>query len=334
MNVKNYSKKQLMSFYETMFKTRRFEEETFEFYKKGMMAGLAHLYMGEEAVAAGVCAALKEDDYIGSTHRGHGHLVARGADLNRMMAEILGKETGYSHGKGGSMHIMAMDKGILGANGIVGGEIPIATGAAYTIKYKGTDQVAVSFMGDSATNEGTFHESLNMAAAWDLPCIYIIENNLYGISVDIRDVTNTPDLAVRAKAYDIPGVVVDGMDVTAVYEAAVKAVKRAREGKGPTLIECKTYRWQGHHVGDPATYRKRRSETEKEDWMARCPVATLRKEMIESGKAKEAEIEKLESQIEEQIQEAVQFAADSPYPEASEAFTDVFQQGTLKTTGT
>ena len=329
MNVKNYSKKQLMSFYETMFKTRRFEEETFEFYKKGMMAGLAHLYMGEEAVAAGVCAALKEDDYIGSTHRGHGHLVARGADLNRMMAEILGKETGYSHGKGGSMHIMAMDKGILGANGIVGGEIPIATGAAYTIKYKGTDQVAVSFMGDSATNEGTFHESLKMAAAWDLPCIYIIENNLYGISVDIRDVTNTPDLAVRAKAYDIPGVVVDGMDVTAVYEAAVKAVKRAREGKGPTLIECKTYRWQGHHVGDPATYRKRRSETEKEDWMARCPVATLRKEMIESGKAKEAEIEKLESQIEEQIQEAVQFAADSPYPEASEAFTDVFQQGTL-----
>lgn len=329
MNVKNYSKKQVMSFYETMFKTRRFEEETFEFYKKGMMAGLAHLYMGEEAVAAGVCAALKEDDYIGSTHRGHGHLVARGADLNRMMAEILGKETGYSHGKGGSMHIMAMDKGILGANGIVGGEIPIATGAAYTIKYKGTDQVAVSFMGDSATNEGTFHESLNMAAAWDLPCIYIIENNLYGISVDIRDVTNTPDLAVRAKAYDIPGVVVDGMDVTAVYEAAVKAVKRAREGKGPTLIECKTYRWQGHHVGDPATYRKRRSETEKEDWMARCPVATLRKEMIESGKAKEAEIEKLESQIEEQIQEAVQFAADSPYPEASEAFTDVFQQGTL-----
>ena len=329
MNVKNYSKKQLMSFYETMFKTRRFEEETFEFYKKGMMAGLAHLYMGEEAVAAGVCAALTEDEYIGSTHRGHGHLVARGADLNRMMAEILGKETGYSHGKGGSMHIMAMDKGILGANGIVGGEIPIATGAAYTIKYKGTDQVAVSFMGDSATNEGTFHESLNMAAAWDLPCIYIIENNLYGISVDIRDVTNTPDLAVRAKAYDIPGVVVDGMDVTAVYEAAVKAVKRAREGKGPTLIECKTYRWQGHHVGDPATYRKRRSETEKEDWMARCPVATLRKEMIESGKAKEAEIEKLESQIEEQIQEAVQFAADSPYPEASEAFTDVFQQGTL-----
>ena len=329
MKVKDYSKEQLMAFYETMFKMRRFEEETFEFYKKGMMAGLAHLYLGEEAVATGVCAALKDDDYIGSTHRGHGHLVARGADIDRMMAEILGKETGYSNGKGGSMHIMAMDKGILGANGIVGGEIPIATGAAYTIKYKGTHQVAVSFMGDSATNEGTFHESINMAAAWDLPCVYVIENNLYGISVDIRDVTNTPDLAVRAKAYDIPGVVVDGMDVTAVYEAAKKAVKRARDGKGPTIIECKTYRWQGHHVGDPAVYRQRRSKTEKEDWMARCPVANLRKEMIEAGKAEEAEIAALEERIEAEIQEAVKFAADSPYPDAEEAYTDVFQQGTL-----
>ncbi len=329
MKVKDYSKEQLMAFYETMFKMRRFEEETFEFYKKGMMAGLAHLYLGEEAVATGVCAALKDDDYIGSTHRGHGHLVARGADIDRMMAEILGKETGYSNGKGGSMHIMAMDKGILGANGIVGGEIPIATGAAYTIKYKGPAQVAVSFMGDSATNEGTFHESINMAAAWDLPCVYVIENNLYGISVDIRDVTNTPDLAVRAKAYDIPGVVVDGMDVTAVYEAAKKAVKRARDGKGPTIIECKTYRWQGHHVGDPAVYRQRRSKTEKEDWMARCPVANLRIEMIEAGKAEEAEIAALEERIEAEIQEAVKFAADSPYPDAEEAYTDVFQQGTL-----
>lgn len=329
MNVAKYNADQLMSFYETMFKMRRFEEETFEFYKKGMMAGLAHLYMGEEAVATGVCAALKDNDYIGSTHRGHGHLVARGADISKMMAEILGKKTGYSNGKGGSMHIMAMDKGILGANGIVGGEIPIATGAAYTAKYKKTDQVAVSFMGDSATNEGTFHESINMAAAWDLPCVYVIENNLYGISVDIRDVTNTPDLAVRAKAYDIPGVVVDGMDVTAVYEAAEKAVKRAREGKGPTIIECKTYRWQGHHVGDPAEYRQRKSETEKEDWMKRCPVKTLRKEMIESGKVKEAEVSALEEKIEAEIQKAVKFAADSPYPDAADAFSDVFQEGTL-----
>ena len=324
MKVKGYSKEQLMGFYETMYKMRRFEEEVFEFYKKGMMAGLAHLYMGEEAVATGVCAALSEKDYIGSTHRGHGHLVARGADIDRMMAEILGKKTGYSNGKGGSMHIMAMDKGILGANGIVGGEIPIVTGAAYRALYKKSGEVAVSFMGDSATNEGTFHESLNMAAAWKLPCVYVIENNLYGISVDIRDVTNTPDLAVRAKAYDIPGVVVDGMDVIAVYEAAMEAAERARNGEGPTLIECKTYRWQGHHVGDPATYRKRKSETEKEDWMERCPVANLRAEIIKAGKATGEELQALEQRVEEEIQAAVKFAAESEYPDASEAYTDVF----------
>ena len=329
MKVKDYSKEQLMDFYETMIKIRRFEEETFEFYKKGLMAGLAHLYLGEEAIATGVCAALNEDDYIGSTHRGHGHLVARGADTDRMMAEILGKETGYSKGKGGSMHIMAMDKGILGANGIVGGEIPIATGAAYSAKYRGTDQVAVSFMGDSATNEGTFHESLNMAAAWKLPCVYVIENNLYGISVDIRDVTNTPDLAVRAKAYNIPGVVVDGMDVLAVYEAAQEAIERARKGEGPTLIECKTYRWQGHHVGDPATYRQRKSETEKEDWMKKCPVANLKKEVLKAGIATEEEFAKVEAKAEDEIQKAVKFAVESEYPAAEEAYTDVFQQGTL-----
>lgn len=324
MNVKGYTKEQLLNFYEVMFRIRRFEEETFEFYKKGMMAGLAHLYMGEEAIATGVCAALRDDDYIGSTHRGHGHLVARGADTDRMMAEILGKETGYSHGKGGSMHIMAMDKGILGANGIVGGEIPITTGAAYTIKYKGTDQVAVSFMGDSSTNEGTFHESINMAAAWDLPCVYIIENNLYGITVDIRDVTKTPDLAVRAKAYDIPGVVVDGMDPIAVYEASVEAVERARRGEGPTLIEAKTYRWQGHHVGDPANYRQRRSKTEKEDWMAKDPIPALKKAVLEAGLAEEADFEAIETAVEDEIQAAVKFAAESEYPDAAEAYTDVF----------
>lgn len=329
MKVKNYSKEQLMGFYETMIRIRRFEEETFEFYKQGLMAGLAHLYLGEEAIATGVCAALKEDDYIGSTHRGHGHLVARGADTDRMMAEILGKKTGYSNGKGGSMHIMAMDKGILGANGIVGGEIPIATGAAYSAKYRGTDQVAVSFMGDSATNEGTFHESINMAAAWNLPCIYVIENNLYGISVDIRDVTNTPDLAVRAQAYNIPGVVVDGMDVLAVYEAAQAAIERARKGEGPTIIECKTYRWQGHHVGDPATYRKRKSETEKEDWMKKCPVENLKKEVLKAGIATEEEFAAVEARIEDEIQKAVKFAVDSEYPPAEDAYTDVFQQGTL-----
>lgn len=324
MNVKEYSQDMLSGFYEKMFTMRRFEEEVFEFYKKGMMAGLAHLYMGQEAVATGVCGALEEHDYIGSNHRGHGHLIARGADLNKMMAEILGKKTGYSGGKGGSMHIMALDKGILGANGIVGGEIPIATGAAYKALYKKSGEVAVSFMGDSATNEGTFHESLNMAAAWKLPCVYIIENNLYGISVDIRDVTNTPDLSIRAVAYNIPGVTVDGMDVTAVYEAAKVAIDRARIGEGPTLIECKTYRWQGHHVGDPATYRTRKTETEKQDWMVRCPIDCFKEEIIREKKFTKNDFIKIEEIVEERVQEAVRFATDSDYPEASEAYTDVF----------
>lgn len=319
----NYSKKQLLSFYETMYKMRRFEEEVFEFYKKGMMPGLAHLYLGEEAVATGVCAALKDDDYIGSTHRGHGHLVARGAQIDRMMAEILGKEGGYSRGKGGSMHIMAMDKGILGANGIVGGEIPIATGAAYSAKYRGTDQVAVSFFGDSASNEGTFHESINMAAAWNLPIVYVIENNLYGISVDIRDVTNTPNLADRAVGYGIPGVVVDGMDVLAVHKAAEEAVKRARSGNGPTLIECKTYRWQGHHVGDPATYRERRDANEKASWVERCPLVNFRAQIMKNGVA-EKDILKIEEAVEKEVKAAVQFAVDSPYPDAGEAYADIF----------
>lgn len=324
MELKKYSKKQLMGFYETMYKMRRFEEEVFEFYKKGMMPGLAHLYLGEEAIATGVCAALNENDYIGSTHRGHGHLVGRGAQLDKMMAEILGKEGGYSKGKGGSMHIMALDKGILGANGIVGGEIPIATGAAYTAQYNGTDQVAISFFGESATNEGVFHESLNMAAAWKLPIVYVIENNLYGISVDIRDVTNTENLADRALAYGMPGIVVDGMDVTAVYEVAVEAVKRARAGEGPTLIECKTYRWQGHHVGDPAVYRERRNVDEKGEWMARCPVETLRSALLVQRKATEKELAQLENTIEEEVQAAVTFAQDSPYPDPAEAYTDIF----------
>lgn len=323
MTIKSYSKEQCLRFYEMMYRMRRFEEEVFEFYKKGMMPGLAHLYLGEEAIAAGVCEALQETDYIGSTHRGHGHLVARGAKTDKMMAEILGKAGGYSKGKGGSMHIMAMDRGILGANGIVGGEIPIATGAAYAAKYRGTDQVTVSFFGESASNEGTFHESLNMAAAWDLPVVYVIENNLYGISVDIRDVTNTADLADRAKAYGIPGAVVDGMDVFAVHEAAEKAVKRARSGKGPTLIECKAYRWQGHHVGDPAVYRARRDESEKEQWMQRCPVKNLRDAML-GHKIDEKEITAIEKEVEQEIQDAVTFAKESPYPDPSEAYTDVF----------
>lgn len=317
MSTKKEQKELAKQFYTVMYRTRRFEEEVFEFYKRGLMPGLAHLYLGEEAIATGACATLRDDDYIGSTHRGHGHLVARGADLNRMMAEILGKETGYSKGKGGSMHIMAMDKGILGANGIVGGEIPIATGAAYSAKYRGTDQVTLAFFGDSASNEGTFHESLNMAAAWDLPCVYIIENNLFGISVDIRRVTKEHELSKRALGYGIPGVTIDGNDVFAVYETVKLAVERARRGEGPTLIECLTYRWQGHHVGDPGEYRDPQELT---DWKAREPIGQLEKR----GLLTQDEIDAIKADVEEEIKAACKFAEESPYPDASEAYSDLF----------
>ena len=304
-------------FYTVMYRTRRFEEEVFEFYKRGLMPGLAHLYLGEEAVAAGVCGALHEGDYIGSTHRGHGHLVARGADLNRMMAEILGKKTGYSKGKGGSMHIMALDKGILGANGIVGGEIPIATGAAYASKLKGSGEVTVAFFGDGATNEGTFHESVNMAAAWDLPIVYVIENNLYGISVDIRRVTKETCLAKRAVGYGIPGVTIDGNDVFAVYEEAMKAVQRARDGHGPSIIECRTYRWQGHHVGDPGAYRP---DAEVAEWKTQEPIVKLEAQ----GVLSDEEIAAIKDAIEKEIAAACAFAEESDYPDVSEAYNDVF----------
>lgn len=316
-NEVNYDKQLAKDFYEVMFRMRRFEEETFEFYKKGLMPGLAHLYLGEEAVATGVCKALKEHDFIGSTHRGHGHLVGRGADIGKMMAEILGKKTGYSKGKGGSMHIMALDKGILGANGIVGGEIPIATGAAYASKYKGTDEVTIAFFGDSASNQGTFHESVNMAAAWDLPIVYVIENNLFGISVDMRRVTKEHQLSKRAVGYGIEGVTVDGNDVYAVYEAALKAVDKARNGGGPTIIECLTYRWQGHHVGDPGLYR---DPAELEAWKNREPLIVFKEKEILT----DDEIKEIEEKVEKEIQEAVKFAVDSPYPDAEEAFDDVF----------
>jgi len=310
-------KGQAEEFYRVMYRIRRFEQETFEFYKKGLMPGLAHLYLGQEAVAAGVCASLDKRDFIGSTHRGHGHLIARGANLDRMMAELLGKATGYSKGKGGSMHIMAIDKGILGANGIVGGELPIAVGAAYASKYKGTGEVTAAFFGDGATNEGTFHESVNLAAAWDLPIIFVIENNLYGISVDIRRVVKEQKLSLRAVGYGIEGITIDGNDVHLVYETAKKAVDKARNGGGPTLIECLTYRSQGHHVGDPGEYRP---AEEVEEWKKRDPLLRLEHE----GLLSDEEIDAIKREVDSEIANACRFAQDSPYADVSEAYTDVF----------
>jgi len=322
--VKSYKlkKEKILKMYQDMLKIRYFENKITDLYSKGLMPGLAHLYIGEEAIAVGVCNNLTERDFAVSTHRGHGHLIAQGCDLKRMMAEVLGKEDGYCKGKGGTMHIADFSKGILGANGIVGAGIPIATGSAYSTKVRGTDQVTISFFGDAASNQGTFHESINMAAAWKLPVIYVCENNLYGISVDIRKVTNTKDIATRALAYNIPGVVVDGNDVLEVYRVTKEAVERARKGEGPTLIEGKTYRWKGHHVGDPG--RVYRLDKETKEWMERCPIKTYRERLLNESVATDKELVIIEEDIKQMVEEAANFAIKSPYPKEEEAFEDLF----------
>jgi len=323
-NIKDYnlSKSQISEMYQGMLKIRYFENKVVELYSNGKMPGIAHLYIGEEAVAVGVCANLTEGDFATSTHRGHGHLIAQGADLKKMMAEVLGKETGYCKGKGGSMHIADFSKGILGANGIVGAGIPIATGSGYSAKIRGTDQVTVAFFGDAASNQGTFHESINMAAAWKLPVIYVCENNLYGISVDIRKVTNTKDIATRALAYDIPGIIVDGNDVLEVYRVTKEAVERARNKMGPTLIECKTYRWKGHHLGDPGIIY--RSEEERKEWKERCPIKSFRERLLKENIFTRNEVVLFENKAKEMIEEALEFAINSSFPEKEEAYEDIF----------
>jgi len=320
----NLTKEKLLKMYQDMLKIRYFENKITDLYSKGLMPGLAHLYIGEEAIAVGVCNNLTERDFAVSTHRGHGHLIAQGCDLKRMMAEVLGKEDGYCRGKGGTMHIADFSKGILGANGIVGAGIPIATGSGYSAKVRGTDQVTIAFFGDAASNQGTFHESINMAAAWKLAVIYVCENNLYGISVDIRKVTNTKNLATRALAYDIPGVVVDGNDVLEVYRVTKEAVKRARQGEGTSLIECKTYRWKGHHVGDPG--RVYRLEKETKEWMIRCPIKTYKERLLKENVATDKELVIIEENIKQMVEEATNFAIKSPYPKEKEAFEDLFTE--------
>ncbi|PKP61632.1 pyruvate dehydrogenase (acetyl-transferring) E1 component subunit alpha [Candidatus Atribacteria bacterium HGW-Atribacteria-1] len=322
--IKSYDigKENILKMYKDMLKIRYFENKITDLYSKGLMPGLAHLYIGEEAVAVGVCANLTKRDFAVSTHRGHGHLIAQGADLKKIMAEVLGKETGYCKGKGGSLHIMDINKGIIGAVGIVGAGIPIATGSAYSAKVRGTDQVTISFFGDAASNQGTFHESINMAAAWKLPVVYVCENNLYGISVDIRKVIATKDIAIRAKAYDIPGIVVDGNDILEVYRVSREAVERAREGEGPSLIECKTYRWKGHHVGDPG--RAYRLEKETEEWKEHCPIKTFRGRLIKEKISSEEKLIFIEKDTKEMIKEAADFAIQSPYPDEKEAYEDLF----------
>ncbi len=311
----------LLWMYTNMLKIRRFEERVGELFAAGKIPGFVHLYIGEEAVATGVCAHLRKDDYITSTHRGHGHLISKGGDLKLMMAELFGKRTGYCKGKGGSMHIADVDLGILGANGIVGGGPPIATGAALAAKYKGTDQVAVCFLGDGASNQGTFHEGVNMASIWKLPVIFVVENNMYGISLSQTRSMRVQDIADRAAAYDIPGFVVDGNDVIAVYEAAGEAIQRARAGEGPALIECKTYRYRGHFEGDPMIYRTREEE---EMWKAKDPIPRFEAKLMEMGILSEAQAREINERIIAEVEEAVRFAEESPWPAPEEVLEDVY----------
>jgi pyruvate dehydrogenase E1 component alpha subunit len=315
------TKDKLVEMYKRMLEIRFFEEKVFDLYAQNLVPGTIHLYLGEEAVAVGVCSVLRKDDYITSTHRGHGHCIAKGAELKRTMAEILGKKTGYCKGKGGSMHIADFSIGMLGATAVVGAGLPIAVGAGLSVKLRKTDQVVACFFGEGASNQGTFHESINMASTWKLPVIFVCENNLYAMGTRQSTVMAIENVADRAVAYGIPGVVVDGNDVLAVYEATQKAVERARKGEGPTLIECKTYRHKGHSRVDPAKYRPKE---EVEEWLAKDPIKRFKEKLLQTNTLTESEIQQIEKEVSDEIEEAVKFAIESPYPAPEEALEDVY----------
>jgi pyruvate dehydrogenase E1 component alpha subunit len=314
-------KEKLVEMLTRMNEIRFFEEKVFELYAQNLVPGTVHLYAGEEAVAVGVCSNLKMDDYITSTHRGHGHCIAKGADLKRTMAEVLGKETGYCKGKGGSMHIADFNIGMLGATAVVGAGLPIAVGAGLSVKLRKTDQVVACFFGEGASNQGTFHESLNMASVWRLPVIFVCENNLYAMGTRQSRVMTIEDIADRAVAYGIPGVCIDGNDVLAVFEAARNAVERARKGEGPTLIECKTYRHKGHSRVDPGRYRPKE---EVEEWLAKDPIKRFKDWLLQTNTFSEAEIQQVVAEASARIEEAARFALESPYPNPGEALEDVY----------
>jgi pyruvate dehydrogenase E1 component alpha subunit len=321
----DFSKEQLLDFYRTMYTIRRFEENVNNLFLAGEIPGFVHLYIGEEAIATGMMANLSPKDYITSTHRGHGHTIAKGADLNRMMAEIFGKSTGYCKGKGGSMHIADFSIGMLGANGVVGGGYNLAVGAGLAAKLSGTDQVSVCFFGDGASNRGTFHEGMNMAAAWKLPVVFVCENNQWASTTPYRTTTSVENISDRAIGYGIPGVVVDGNDVFAVYEAAQAAVERARDGGGPTLLEAKTYRIKGHFVGDPEMYRTK--EEVQEQFDSNDPLKNFKQAVLTTNSLTEKDLEEIEAKVEAAIEAAIDFARQSPYPQPTELFEDLYVEG-------
>lgn len=322
-SLKEFDRELILKLYETMLKIRLFEETQSRVFRAGEQEGFTHLYLGSEAIAAGVCANLNIDDYITSTHRGHGHMIAKGGDFKKMMAELYGRSTGYCLGRSGSLHIADRSIGVLGANGIVGDGNPIAVGAGYSIKLRGTKQVVVSFFGDGATNQGTFHESLNMAATWDLPVIFVIENNGLSCGVPTKTVCKVLEkLGDRAAAYGMPGENINGLDVIEVYITARKAVQRARNGKGPTLINCKTVRHHGHFEGDIDI----RTKEEIEEALKQDAVGIFEKRMQDEMLITQKEIKEYRKRIQVIIDEAVEFARKSPYLKPEDALKFVYAE--------
>lgn len=312
------TREQAREFYRQMYLIRRFEERAYELYMQGIMPGTIHAYIGEEAIAVGVCGNLRPEDYVLSTHRGHGHCLAKGSDPKAMLAEMLGKSAGLCRGKAGSMHLFDFPKGILGCNGIVGAGIPMSIGVGLSIKHRGTDQVCVCFFGDGASNQGTFHESLNMASIWKLPVVFVCENNAYAMSTKYDSVTSVERIADRAPGYSMPGRTVDGMDVEAVYDASGEFIDSARQGQGPSLLECLTYRFRGHSRWDP-DYGPYRTKEELDDWKERDPLTVMvSKRLISAETAGEIEIA-----VQQEVEQAVQYALDAPLPEPSRALEDV-----------
>ena len=304
-----------LEFLQLLVRIRAFEERVHRMYLEQQLYGMSpHLSIGEEAMAVGVCSALRKDDYLLGTHRSHGHILAKGAQMRPMLAEICGKATGYCKGRGGTMHIADFNLGIVGANGIVGGGIPIASGVGLSIKYRGTDQVVTCFFGDAAVNIGAFHEAVNFACAFKLPVLFVCENNQYGLSTTYGRVSATEDVADRALGYKMPGVIVDGMDVLAVYAVAKEAVARARAGGGPTLIEGKTYRYFGHSASDQRPYR---TKAEEEEWKGRSPILLLKKIVLADGMLTEEDFQVMERAAEEEAEDAAAYALASPDPEVS-----------------
>jgi len=319
----NPDKTKLTEIYISMQRIRRFEETAIDAFARGDIPGFIHVYIGEEAIAAGVCAALEEGDCITGTHRGHGHCLAKGMRMDRMMAELFGKAAGYNKGKGGSMHIADFGSGVLGCNGIVGGGIGLATGAAWGNQLKRNGRVVASFFGDGATNRGAFHEALNIASIWSLPIVYVVEANDWGISMATTKAVNVSDLSVRAQAYGITGVSVDGRNPLAVYAAADEAVGRARRGEGPTLLVCHAPRIRGHEEGDPQSYRPK---AEIDEAKRNDPVPHYRSYLLERGIMSEWELDEIDRQIEGEADEAVAFAEHTPYPDPEEAMSDLFSE--------